>query len=126
MRGNNDMMDMLSLLCDKVDNMLASKNKPNVVDTKKEIVFSYFDKDKVTALDAQEFHYYSSTLIELDFAQHRRERIRHTVPHPPEPRQGQPCVHAAQVHLSRPLASTSTRTRSPHSTLKSSITTARL
>ena len=61
-RGSNDMMGMLY---DKVGNMLAPRNKPNVIDTKKQIVFSYYDKGKVIVLDAQEFRFYITTLIEL-------------------------------------------------------------
>ena len=62
MRGNNVMMNMLY---DKVNNMLVSKNTPDVVDTKKQIVFPKFCKGSVASLDAQEVRYYSLTLIEL-------------------------------------------------------------
>ena len=37
-RGSNDMMNTLN---DKVGKILAPKNKANVVDTKKQIMFSY-------------------------------------------------------------------------------------
>ena len=67
-RGNNDMIDMLY---DKVDNMLASKNKPGVVDANKPIVFSYFHKGKVTAIDADGFRFYTLTLDNTAFMSHK-------------------------------------------------------
>ena len=55
---------MMDMLYNKMDNMLASKNKPNA-GVQEQIAFSHFDKGKIIALDAQEFRYYSSTLVEL-------------------------------------------------------------
>ena len=46
-----------------MNNMLASKNKPDVLGTKKKIVFSYFYKGKVTSLYDQEPSNYTPTLI---------------------------------------------------------------
>ena len=45
--------------------MSVSNNKPDMVDTNRQIVFSYFHKGKTTSLDAQEFRHYSQTLVEL-------------------------------------------------------------
>ena len=62
MQGDDNMMNKLY---DMVNDMLAPENKPDMVDTKRQIVFSYYHKGKVTSLGAQEFHHYSQTLIEL-------------------------------------------------------------
>ena len=61
-RGNDDMMNKLH---DTVNDMLASKNKPDTADTNKPIVFSFFHTGKITSLDAQELRHYSQTMIEL-------------------------------------------------------------
>ena len=42
-----------------------AETKPNVVETKKQIVFSYYQKSKVVHLDAREFRFYTSTLLGL-------------------------------------------------------------
>ena len=62
MRGNNVTMNKLH---DTLNDMLAAKNKPDTVDTNREIVFSVFHDGKATSLNAQEFRFYSQTLIDL-------------------------------------------------------------
>ena len=42
-----------------------AETKPNVVETKKQIVFSFHYKGKVIELDAREFRFYTSTLLDL-------------------------------------------------------------
>ena len=63
MRGSDDMMNKLH---DTVNDMLAPKIKSDMVGTNRQIVFSFFHNGKVTSLNAQEFRFYSQTLIDLE------------------------------------------------------------